>query len=631
MQSLNAIAYYVSPLGNDGADGSLTQPFLTIERARDQIRSLKLSRQFNRPVYILLRGGTYSLSQTLNFSNSDSGTSQNPITYYPYQCENVTISGGMAIRGQWSVYSGNIYKINVGSLRFNSLFVNDRRAKRARIPKTGFYSPTGGSETYLNFNSGEISPTWHNLTDAEIVVNNSWEGPRFKIASVSGNTANFSGATGSGRGVGYWLPPQYFVENVFEGLEPGGWYLDNTDGSLYYWSSAGEDINSVNIVAPVMQQIVSVQGASYLNFKFLTFAHGDWSLPSGGHIGFQAGASIATLNAITFNSSTDCLFEGNTVKHLGAFAINIDNSQYIDVVGNEILDTGAGGVKIGPAGIQWGLTSMPEKYNTVTDNTIHDNNAVYREAIGGVWIMLGGYNNVDNNLIYNLSLGAVSLGWNWTTTDTSCKYNMIKDNVIRDVMQVLNDSAGIYTLGRQPGTEISGNVIHDVTWRGQRVPTNIFGLYMDEGSSQITVKNNLIYRTAYSLHLNATQGNVITNNLFIDGNTVIPLVFYKDSGSTFLRNIVYYSSQANTIGGAGWSSMGMSDYNLFYNVNKSVNAGNLVSGWPATFDQHSLFQDPMFENYALDDFTLLPQSPAFGLGFGQVDFSQAGTRAPFKR
>ena len=56
----------------------------------------------------------------------------------------------------------------------------------------------------------------------------------------------------------------------------------------------------------------------------------------------------------------------------------------------------------------------------------------------------------------------VSVGWMWNPTPTPCRANLVENNHIHHVMQILSDGGGIYTLGRQPGTVLRGNVIHDV-------------------------------------------------------------------------------------------------------------------------------------------------------------------------
>lgn len=53
------------------------------------------------------------------------------------------------------------------------------------------------------------------------------------------------------------------------------------------------------------------------------------------------------------------------------------------------------------------------------------------------------------------------------------------------------DVGGIYTLGAQPGMEISNNYIHDLLEAPYaHIPDHYQYIYLDEGSSYIQVKNN---------------------------------------------------------------------------------------------------------------------------------------------
>jgi hypothetical protein len=57
-------------------------------------------------------------------------------------------------------------------------------------------------------------------------------------------------------------------------------------------------------------------------------------------------------------------------------------------------------------------------------------------------------------------------------------------------VQVLSDGGGIYTLGCQPGTQLRGNLIHDVPLNAGRAESN--GMFLDEGSDGITIQGNAI-------------------------------------------------------------------------------------------------------------------------------------------
>ena len=93
------------------------------------------------PVTVLLRGGTYRVSQAIEFTPEDSGTREAPIVYAAYPGERPVISGGRPIRG-WqqgdgALWTAQIDEVRSGAWNFHQLFVNGQRRVRARTPEPG--------------------------------------------------------------------------------------------------------------------------------------------------------------------------------------------------------------------------------------------------------------------------------------------------------------------------------------------------------------------------------------------------------------------------------------------------------------------------------------------------------------
>jgi hypothetical protein len=170
-------------------------------------------------------------------------------------------------------------------------------------------------------------------------------------------------------------------------------------------------------------------------------------------------------------------------------------SQNSSIVGNVFRDISGTAIRIGellggfsnPADFRWIV-----KDNVVDSNYITEVAAEYHGCVG---ILVGWteHTEVTHNVIHNLPYTGISVGWGWTDRATVLKNNKIQHNHIYDVMKMLNDGAGIYTLSRQDGTEIFENYIHDV-----REGLNPYykvenrGIYLDNGSSFITVEHNVI-------------------------------------------------------------------------------------------------------------------------------------------
>src|SRR3989339_1079560 len=71
-EAIGAVDVYVSPSGNDGNNGTVQQPFRTIEKARDVVRGMNQSMTEN--IRVILRGGEYRLTSRIVFEPKDSGT-----------------------------------------------------------------------------------------------------------------------------------------------------------------------------------------------------------------------------------------------------------------------------------------------------------------------------------------------------------------------------------------------------------------------------------------------------------------------------------------------------------------------------------------------------------------------------
>ena len=92
-----ALRLYVAPSGRDTNPGTWDQPFATLARARDAVRSL-------RPfppggITILLSGGEYRLAESLALTAEDSGTAQAPIVYAAAEGETPVLTGAATLGG----------------------------------------------------------------------------------------------------------------------------------------------------------------------------------------------------------------------------------------------------------------------------------------------------------------------------------------------------------------------------------------------------------------------------------------------------------------------------------------------------------------------------------------------------
>src|SRR5690349_13377593 len=127
---------FVAPNGNDQNPGTRSRPFASFQRAQEAVRAERAGRPQNA-VTVTFRAGVYHLERPIEFASMDSGNSAAlPVVYRAQEGTTVVISGGRTIGG-WSADPGHpeVWKAPVAQpWRFNQLWVNGKRAIRARSP-----------------------------------------------------------------------------------------------------------------------------------------------------------------------------------------------------------------------------------------------------------------------------------------------------------------------------------------------------------------------------------------------------------------------------------------------------------------------------------------------------------------
>ena len=344
----------------------------------------------------------------------------------------------------------------------------------------------------------------------------------------------------------------FFLADAIQFLDsPGEWFEDLSAGKIYYWPCEGEDMARVKVFAPVLETLVKIEGSpdkpvSNIQFKGITFAHTTWLRPSEqGHVPLQAGMFLLNAKKLSpkgmpYNRGLDNLawigrppagvsienanhisFENCTFEHLASAGLDFQSGTHNDLVeGCTFRDIGGNGIQLGKFSDTHVETHVP--YNPSDEREICSHEKISNNVItdcgnedwGCVGIGVGYARNVsiEHNEVFNLPYTGISVGWGWTKMTNVLSDNFVFENRIHHVGQRLGDLGGIYTLSAQPGTVIAENSISDITPSPfVPDPQHWFYLYLDEGSSFITVRDNWCPSEKFLKNANG-PGNVWTNN-----------------------------------------------------------------------------------------------------------------------
>ena len=350
-------------------------------------------------------------------------------------------------------------------------------------------------------------------------------------------------------------PSPFFLTNAKELLDwPGEWYHDILTHKLYYLPRGHEGPGGEAFSAryPVVETLIKVVGTPdhpvrNITVKGVTFCNTTWMRPSEqGHVPLQAGmylteayklrpqidrpnnhkldnqgwlgrapAAVEVLHADNVNFD-ECRFE-----HLGGSGLDYVTGCHGGTVSRCLFrDIAMNGFVCGsfsPAGLETHLPYQPSDFREVCTKQTVENcefSDIANEDWGCVAICAGYVSgiNISHNTIHDISYTGISLGWGWNRDLGCMKDNKVHANLIYNYAKHMYDCAGIYTLGNQPGSVISENVVRDIAKPSYvHDPNHWFYLYTDEGSSNITVKDNWTPSEKYLQNANG-PGNKWENN-----------------------------------------------------------------------------------------------------------------------
>ena len=504
---------YVSPAGSDLFPGSAKAPFASLAAAKDAARGLGVHT-------IVVKGGTYNLSQSLELDNRDSG-----LTIRVESGQHAMVSGGLSIPStaihpctdasilnriiDSSARSG-VMEVDLGALGIqkldpiqargfphgaspapNELYEGHSVMTLARWPNTGFAKvgkvdePGNGEHDHDKparrpiFSIGDRAKGWGSAEDAWMYGywKFDWADESIRVHGVDAGSGAITLESPAVYGVDAGTP--FFAENLIEELDaPGEYYIDRTNRKLYFIPGAKPAPITMSTLS---QPLITINGGSNIKVQGLTFAYSRGtaaSIVKGDHVQFAG-----------------CRFE-----NLGAMAASIAQSRDCGLQSCDITATGEGGVRL----------SGGDRATLVAGNNYVDNcdiwnferrSQTYRPAV-----MLDGVGNrVTHCYIHDAPHSAIIYGGN---------NHHIEFNHFARTITLTGDGGVVYT-GRDwtaRGTVIQGNWFEDNVGQRKWEPA----IYVDDLGSGIQMIGNLIERCHWGFLIGGGRDNVLKDNVLID-------------------------------------------------------------------------------------------------------------------
>lgn len=634
---------HISPTGIDRNNGSKRYPIRTIEEGFSRA---KLYRQngYVGTIELRIHKGEYYLPNCIELNDISCGK----INVVGDGVGKTIITGGIKIKGDIEEKDGinaiHLAKDITISNRVPQFFVNDKRKILARVPNAYSYFIPKNFEWKQSRNSSINGVIKLDLTtEAQVAISSIKNGKNIILSflhdwsetrryidgeQIMKNTVSFSDPIG--RSKQYFTrdgAKLFFFENDISFLDnPGEYYFNNNENCIYYIQENDEDITDAELVIPICKSLLHIAGRKdsiiqSINFKGITFEYTNYSMSDNGEEPYQSSNQSSAAVMIDYASGInfrDCEF-----RHTGEYALWFrEGCSDCSVEHSYLHDLGAGGVKIG-------ITNSPfsmEQDFKVTRRITIDNNIIKEGGRvlfpgAGILLMQASDCSIAHNDISDFYYSGISVGWTWGYTENPAVNNKIHHNHVHHLgWGVLSDLGGIYTLGVSTGTEISNNIIHHV----YSFAENSWGIYLDEGTSNVLIKDNLVYdcKTA-PFHQHYGKDNKVINNLFVTEKSMEIAKAENHTSLFFQRNIIISTSHDDVFGSTWKKAQLQSSNNIYWNILK--NSSDLEVEINNSLDKAGLIvMDPIVRTDKNGNYIIKRKKTQRQIGFEGFSYKNVG-------
>lgn len=526
----SAAVFHVAATGDSSGDGTEAKPFASLRHARDAIRSLKRSRGGTLPeggVRVVVHGGEYPVSETLDLKEEDSGTPDAPVVFQAKSGETPIFTGGVRIR-HWKpvadqevrdefepsvrdrIVEADVRGPGVNDLgdatalrQCPELFCDGVPQTLARWPNRWFIQTGEVLGTDLiqdgakidgcrdgKFHYEEERPArWVNEPDVRLhgYWFWDWHDDYQKVAAIEPETRTITIATPYAT-YGYRKGQRFYALNVRREIDqPGEWYVDRQALKLYWLPPEQTDPGRAAVEMGCFSR------------PFITITNAENIILQG--LVFQEGRG----DAVHIRGGADCLVAGCTVRQFGGDAVVIEGGIHHGVFGSVIQRMGCGGIQA-KGGDRETLTPGCHFVENCIVSDISRLQRTYAPAV----LLDGCGNRIAHNLFERMPSSALRIEGN---------DHVIELNLIRHVVQESDDQGGLDMFGNPlyRGIVVRWNHWSDIAG-GTRC--GAAGVRLDDMICGAAVYGNIFERCGSvifgGVQIHGGKENLVDGNLFLD-------------------------------------------------------------------------------------------------------------------
>ncbi|QEH34851.1 hypothetical protein OJF2_33960 [Aquisphaera giovannonii] len=542
-----AAEVFVSPAGDDAAEGSRSSPAASLARARDLVRGLR-ARGTRGAIAVRVLPGEYPVAGTFSLSAEDSGTPDGPVVYRAEEPGKAVFYGGRRLAG-WAPVAdadalsrlpeearGKVVRCDLKALGIRDLgrlavrgfgqppspptlevFVGGRPMTPARWPNAGFVgigklvqpgSRREGKPSVFEY-LGDRPARWARAEEPWLFgyFHYLWADATIRVSRIdpAARTIACDEAYEYGGGMSTEQGIQYYAFNLLEELDaPGEWYLDRKAGVLYLYPPGGDIAKATAEIGVASTPMVAMDRVCDVRLEGLAF-------------------DLSRSDGLRLESCRRCVLAGCTVRRMAGNGVVVNGGEADVLFGCEVATIGRRATEV----IGGDRATLTPGRHLVENCDIHDFGRIDRTYTPAIQLE-GVGNRVAHNRMYDAPSSVMRIEGNDHVIEYNDVYAAVRESDDQGAMELYGNPTYRGVVFRHNrfvdcGKAAPGAIVH-----GQAA------IRLDDAISGVLIYGNVFVRSASGhfggVQMNGGRDNVIDNNLFVDCKLGISGGWYGSNG-----------------------------------------------------------------------------------------------------